>query len=754
MTRLDTRNTLWSPVFPVVRVSLIFGPSILPARHTSAVQRYMYSRLRPEAFAPTSVILPGLPPTPSLKKEESEERKAGAKSQKRKSLENERMSLRCLLFTADAATADPICQVLAGLGVEGEHCSEAVSAVEKVTNQPFQIVIIDWDAQPEAGLLLATARERKASARPLTLAIVSDDASVPKALQAGANSILRKPILINQVNDTLTTARDLLRAKQESAAAAAAGASVSSVSASSTTAPASSIEASEKTLRAGEFLQPSGTIPGAHFVTDSEVHHDADSSSEPFDALEELEPVASSVAAPEPVEIKPAPLPPPAPGETRGLQWYLNARAGGAPQVPAQSAPPPQRPAPAKPELLGFDQTPSYSDDQSAAVSDDTAWAPTAPPSALPTPRQDPEHEQKAEAKLFAYISGEKEKTEEKPRRTFKLKGPIVAALALAACAVVAAPQAPWHPQVLALLGHGQRSLHTWLNPQPVTTAPAPESHESFGRAGDEYKLPVTETIPDATTDPSQIHVVPVVDPTKKPNPTVNPDQSGVPDPANTNPSDPAQTPTQSQPDPAAGNPAPPNQTQVQQNSTPDKQSAPQSSPPPTQSSPTITTPAATQPAVEPLHSETIREMAPPPIASQPAPRPSQPHAAAAPANVPSSLKSQMASMTPEASGNKPPEAAMQAIEPVAVTEAAERALLTDQPAIVYPANAKGQQGTVTLQVLIGRDGSVQDAKFVQGALAFARTAIDGVKLWKFKPYSMNGRPVSVQTSMTMSFKP
>jgi protein TonB len=113
-----------------------------------------------------------------------------------------------------------------------------------------------------------------------------------------------------------------------------------------------------------------------------------------------------------------------------------------------------------------------------------------------------------------------------------------------------------------------------------------------------------------------------------------------------------------------------------------------------------------------------------------------------------------MASMTPDAGGNKPPEAAMQAIEPVAVTEAAERALLSDQPAIEYPANAKGQQGTVTLQVLIGRDGAVQDAKFIQGSLAFARTAIDGVKLWKFKPYSMNGRPVSVQTTMTLAFKP
>ena len=109
--------------------------------------------------------------------------------------------------------------------------------------------------------------------------------------------------------------------------------------------------------------------------------------------------------------------------------------------------------------------------------------------------------------------------------------------------------------------------------------------------------------------------------------------------------------------------------------------------------------------------------------------------------------------MTPDASGNKSPEAALQSIEPVSVPEAVERALLADQPAIAYPPNAKGQ-ATVVLQVLIGRDGTVQDAKFLQGSLAFARVAIDGVKQWTFKPYTMNGRAVSVQTLLTLSFKP
>ena len=96
----------------------------------------------------------------------------------------------------------------------------------------------------------------------------------------------------------------------------------------------------------------------------------------------------------------------------------------------------------------------------------------------------------------------------------------------------------------------------------------------------------------------------------------------------------------------------------------------------------------------------------------------------------------------------------MQTIEPVNVPEQAERALLLDQPAIGYPDTAKGQQGTVVLLVQVGRDGTVQDAKFLQGSLAFARTAIEGVKAWKFKPYMMNGRPVSVTTQLSMSFKP
>lgn len=684
------------------------------------------------------------------------------------------MTLSCLLFSSDEGTAEPILQALTGLGVEGELCREVAAAVEKVTQQNFQIVIIDWDQQPESTQVLAKSRERKAAERPLTLAIVSDDISVPKALQAGANSILRKPLVGGQIRDTLTTARDLLRAKQESAAAAAqAAAAGASAPGAISTLPASLEPGSERNLRAGEFLNSAPSAPGGQFVTESEAPEFKVASS----VEKDLEPVAASVSAQQP----PAPPPPPRDsGETRGLEWYLKTRGGAASQASVQGAAAAPAPALAKPELLGFDQTPAHSPAPPASSADSARGL--APQANADSPEQhnreqshEQKQEQKKEAELFSYIT-EGMEPEKAPRAPLRLgKGAIIAALAVAGCAVVAAPQAPWHAGVRTAWAHGRQTVHAWLNPQLVTTPQAPIAHEDFGRAGDEYKLPVTENIPDATTDPSQIHVIPVVDPTvKKLNnmgenaepalqgdpagatPAEQPPAPGVPVPAN---SGAASTPETAQPNggaAASGTSAPPGagaaSTPAVTTTTPSgpAASAPSGSTPVPTPSSTVAAPVATAP-----HSDTPAVVPPAsvPAVSAPAAVP-QPHTASAPANVPSSLKSQIASMTPDAGGNKPPEAAMQAIEPVVVPEAAERALLADQPAFDSPAGAAGQQGTVILQVLVGRDGTVQDAKFLQGSLAFARVAIDGVKRWKFKPYIMNGRPVSVQTPMTISFKP
>ena len=681
------------------------------------------------------------------------------------------MSLRCLLFASDDGTAAPVLQVLTGLGVAGEHCSEAVATVEKVTHENFQIVIIDWDQQPEAALLLAAARERKAVERPLTLAIVSNDVSVQQALQAGANSILRKPIIANHARDTLTTARDLLRSKQESAAHASQAAAAAAAAGPASTIPSSVEPGQEKSkLRAGEFLHSAPPTPGGQFETETDVHESLKPFSvEPVNPLTELEPTAASVAhstpAPDPPPLQPEPIDPRG-GEGKGLAWYLKTRAGALPPNPLQSSSSATSPAAAAstmPELLGYDQptsSPSHSPSSVDAPSNPAPEpkrllkrlpdrAPEPRIETKPEPRPEPKHEQRKEAELFAYMAGESgESSGETSHSPSRLKRAIIPALVLAACAIAAAPHAPWHSRLRSAWTRAQVSMRIWLNPQPVTPVQAPAAHEDFARAGDEYKLPVAETIPDATTDPAQIQVLPVVDPTiKKGNPlggNAEPGQADgtgavpveqTPPSATSTPENqpPAASPVTAQPNTGSAMPLQPSAVSTTGPTTP----APRASLPPRSDAPTVVPQPVT---AVPMRSSLAKTQ--------------EANPALTPGNVPSSLKSHMVSMTPEASGNKLPETAMPTIEPVAVPEAGERALLTDQPAVGYPASARGQQGTVILQVLIGRDGSVQDAKFMQGSLAFARAAIDGVKQWKFKPYAMNGRPVSVQTQLTMSFKP
>src|SRR5271168_2065966 len=403
------------------------------------------------------------------------------------------MPLRCLLFSSNEEMVQPIWQVLADLGIEGEYCKSAVDAVEKVTTQVFQIVITDWDDQPEAGFLLKTARELKAAQRPLTLAIVSDNARLPEALQAGANSVLVKPIRTEQVRDTMSTACELLRAKQQPGAPASQTAALAAAaSAGAVLAPWPETPASEKTFRAGEFLQSPGSAPGGQFDTENEVHKSMEqAAAAEVDALTELEPMASAVEAP--------PASEPEPQEPLTGWAALQARL-------TKAAPAPVEEAPAKSELLSYGETPSQA--QAPA-------GPSAEESKEPA-KQESHPESAPEAALFAYISREPEESAPPKREPRPILGRILMVGTLAACAALVT--VPRTRQILrGFSRNAARAAVSWLNPPPAPVPQAAPQHDSFGQSGDEYNLPVAGNIPDATTDPSQIRVVPVIDPTAKP---------------------------------------------------------------------------------------------------------------------------------------------------------------------------------------------------------------------------------------------
>lgn len=67
-----------------------------------------------------------------------------------------------------------------------------------------------------------------------------------------------------------------------------------------------------------------------------------------------------------------------------------------------------------------------------------------------------------------------------------------------------------------------------------------------------------------------------------------------------------------------------------------------------------------------------------------------------------------------------------------------------------YPAAAKKArvQGTVILNAIIGKDGTVHKLKVVSGPKELRKSSTDAVRTWKYKPYLLNGNPVEVETTI------
>jgi TonB family protein len=61
-------------------------------------------------------------------------------------------------------------------------------------------------------------------------------------------------------------------------------------------------------------------------------------------------------------------------------------------------------------------------------------------------------------------------------------------------------------------------------------------------------------------------------------------------------------------------------------------------------------------------------------------------------------------------------------------------------------------QGPVLLDVRMDRKGAVQDIKLLSGDPILAEAAIAAVRQWQFKPPKVNGRPVEMETKITLTF--
>jgi periplasmic protein TonB len=72
----------------------------------------------------------------------------------------------------------------------------------------------------------------------------------------------------------------------------------------------------------------------------------------------------------------------------------------------------------------------------------------------------------------------------------------------------------------------------------------------------------------------------------------------------------------------------------------------------------------------------------------------------------------------------------------------------------VYPLEAKiaRVKGTVVLNATIAKSGEISAVDVVSGPPLLQNAAVNAVKQWQYRPFSFNGQPIEVETTIQVVF--
>jgi protein TonB len=57
------------------------------------------------------------------------------------------------------------------------------------------------------------------------------------------------------------------------------------------------------------------------------------------------------------------------------------------------------------------------------------------------------------------------------------------------------------------------------------------------------------------------------------------------------------------------------------------------------------------------------------------------------------------------------------------------------------------------LSAVIAKDGTVENLSLLSGHPLLVPAAMDAVKQWRYRPYTLNGQPVEVMTQIHVNFQ-
>jgi protein TonB len=91
----------------------------------------------------------------------------------------------------------------------------------------------------------------------------------------------------------------------------------------------------------------------------------------------------------------------------------------------------------------------------------------------------------------------------------------------------------------------------------------------------------------------------------------------------------------------------------------------------------------------------------------------------------------------------------------VPVSQGVTGGRLTHKVDPTYPTEARVQrvEGAVKLDALVGEDGNVHQVTVTSGPPLLANAAAQAVKRWRYEPFQLNGKPVSMHNQITIQFR-
>src|SRR5580692_6184813 len=104
------------------------------------------------------------------------------------------MTLLALLVSTDDSASEILSRVLPASGIAVERFSDLATAIDRLQQQRFDALVIDYEDPKAAAEVFEEARRVNSGNAPVTVALVAERASARAILSGGAHFVLYKPL--------------------------------------------------------------------------------------------------------------------------------------------------------------------------------------------------------------------------------------------------------------------------------------------------------------------------------------------------------------------------------------------------------------------------------------------------------------------------------------------------------------------------------------------------------------------------------